>query len=335
MRLFGEVLVTMLVILDPPSNVPIFLAVTQRLSDKERHRAAFLAVGTAFFVISMFAIGGRTVLDYLHVSVPALQGAGGLLLLLVALQLLYGNGNTEDNYEVASPEQRTSVAMVPLGTPLLAGPGAIVATIVFFGKADGAVEWFSVLLAIACALSVSLITLRFSGVVKKVFRPAGVVLLARVAGMLLAAIAVQMIADSVTSFAHAGTTWKVTKVIDGDTFEVSSNFGDKEKVRLIGIETPEQGELCFKEAGAKLSALILNKNVDLVASTSTENRERNGRLLRYVEIDGQDVGLQMITDGWAVAAYDSQTTGKTKYKWHEREDLYRSEDEKQLAKICS
>jgi multiple antibiotic resistance protein len=116
---------------------------------------------------------------------------------------LYGNGNTEDNYEVASPEQRTSVAMVPLGTPLLAGPGAIVATIVFFGKADGAVEWFSVLLAIACALSVSLIALRFSGVVKKVFRPAGVVLLARVAGMLLAAIAVQMIADSVTAFVRA------------------------------------------------------------------------------------------------------------------------------------
>jgi len=203
MRLFGEVLVTMLVILDPPGNVPIFLAVTQRLSDKERHRAAVLAVGTAFFVISLFAVGGRTVLDYLHVSVPALQGAGGLLLLLVALQLLYGKGGSEDTFEVASPEQRTSIAMVPLGTPLLAGPGAIVATIVFFGKADGTAEWFSVLAAIACALSVSLITLRFSGLVKKIFRPAGVVLLARVAGMLLAAIAVQMIADSVTAFVHA------------------------------------------------------------------------------------------------------------------------------------
>ena len=82
MHLFGEVLVTMLVILDPPGNVPIFLAVTQRLSDKERHRAAFLAVGTAFFVISLFAVGGRTVLDYLHVSVPALQapyGAGRVM----------------------------------------------------------------------------------------------------------------------------------------------------------------------------------------------------------------------------------------------------------------
>ena len=291
-------------------------------------------MGTAFFVISLFAVGGRTVLDYLHVSVPALQGAGGLLLLLVALQLLYGKGGSEDTFEVASPEQRTSIAMVPLGTPLLAGPGAIVATIVFFGKAEGTAEWFSVVAAIACALSVSLIALRFSGIVKKIFRPAGVVLLGRVAGMLLAAIAVQMIADSVTSFAHAESTWKVTRIIDGDTFEVSSNFGDKETVRPIGIDTPERGDLCFKEAGAKLSALILNKNVDLVASASTENREGRGRLLRFVEINGQDVGLQMITDGWAVAAYDSRTTGDTKYKWHEREDLYRAEDQKQSPQVC-
>ena len=189
----------MLVILDPPGNVPIFLAVTQRLSPKERHRAAYLAIGTAFLVISMFAIGGQSILDYLNVSVPALQGAGGLLLLLVALQLLYGKGH-ENSYEVASPEQRTSVAMVPLGTPLLAGPGTIVATIVFFERAQGAGEWFSVLGGIAAALLVSLLALRFSGIVVKVVRPAGVILLARVAGMILAAVAVQMIADSATAF---------------------------------------------------------------------------------------------------------------------------------------
>jgi multiple antibiotic resistance protein len=124
-------------------------------------------------------------------------------LLLVALQLLYGKGH-EDSFEVASPEQRTSIAMVPLGTPLLAGPGAIVATIVFFGKADGVGEWFTVLGGIAAALTVSLIALRFSGLVVKIFRPAGVILLARVAGMILAAVAVQMVADSVTAFVHAG-----------------------------------------------------------------------------------------------------------------------------------
>jgi multiple antibiotic resistance protein len=201
-NLFGEVVVTMLVILDPPGNVPIFLAVTQRLSEKERHRAAYLAIATAFLVISLFAIGGQTILDYLKVSVPALQGAGGLLLLLVALQLLYGKGH-EDTYEVASPEQKTSIAMVPLGTPLLAGPGTIVATIVFFQRADGAGQWLSVLAGIAVALTVSLVALRFSGLVVKVVRPAGVILLARVAGMILAAVAVQMIADSVTAFVRA------------------------------------------------------------------------------------------------------------------------------------
>jgi multiple antibiotic resistance protein len=202
-NLFGEVVVTMLVILDPPGNVPIFLAVTQRLSEKERNKASYLAIGTAFLVISLFAIGGQTILDYLNVSVPALQGAGGLLLLLVALQLLYGKGQ-ENSYEVASPEQRTSVAMVPLGTPLLAGPGTIVATIVFFQEANGASQWLSVLAGIAVALSVSLVALRFSGLVVRVVKPAGVVLLARVAGMILAAVAVQMIADSVTAFVRNG-----------------------------------------------------------------------------------------------------------------------------------
>jgi multiple antibiotic resistance protein len=84
----------------------------------------------------------------------------------------------------------------------LAGPGTIVATIIFFGQADGVAEWFTVLAGIAAALTVSLIALRFSGIVVKIFRPAGVILLARVAGMILAAVAVQMIADSVTTFAR-------------------------------------------------------------------------------------------------------------------------------------
>ncbi|MFM1751418.1 MAG: hypothetical protein RL119_380 [Actinomycetota bacterium] len=195
-QLFGEVVVTMLVILDPPGNVPIFLSVTRQLTLKERHRAAYLSIATAFMVIAMFAIGGQTVLDYLNVSVPALQSAGGLLLLLVALQLLYGKGG-DDGYVEATPEQRTSIAMVPLGTPLLAGPGAIVATIIFFGKADGWGQWLTVIAATAVALFISMLALRFSGLVQRVVRPTGVLLLARVAGMILAAIAVQGIADGV------------------------------------------------------------------------------------------------------------------------------------------
>ncbi|MFM8482546.1 MAG: MarC family protein, partial [Actinomycetota bacterium] len=113
------------------------------------------------------------------------------------LQLLYGKGG-EDGYGEATPEQRTSIAMVPLGTPLLAGPGAIVATILFFGEAEGWGEWSTVLVGIGVALFISLLALRFSGIVQRVVRPTGVLLLARVAGMILAAIAVQGIADGVT-----------------------------------------------------------------------------------------------------------------------------------------
>jgi multiple antibiotic resistance protein len=200
MRLFGEVFVTLVVIMDPPGNVPIFLSVTRGMADKERHRAALIATATALLVISLFAVLGRQILDYLNVSISALQGAGGLLLLLVALQLLRG-GDHDESVE-ASPEERTSIAMVPLGTPLMAGPGAIVTTIVFVGQADGAQDWALIYAAIAAVLLVSFLALRFSGLLIRLIKPTGVLLLSRVAGMLLAAIAVQMMADAVISFAR-------------------------------------------------------------------------------------------------------------------------------------
>ena len=199
-RLFGEVFVTLVVIMDPPGNVPIFLSVTRNLTQKERNRAALIATATALLVISMFALLGRQVLDYLNVSVPALQGAGGLLLLLVSLQLL--RGDESDEQVEATTAERTSIAMVPLGTPLLAGPGAIVTTIVFVGRADDIGDWLTIYLGITAVLAVSFLALRFSGLLIRVIKPTGVLLLSRVAGMLLAAIAVQMIADSVIAFAR-------------------------------------------------------------------------------------------------------------------------------------
>ena len=199
-RLFGEVFVTLVVIMDPPGNVPIFLSVTRGLTPQERNRASLIATATALLVISLFAVLGRQILDYLNVSIEALQGAGGLLLLLVALQLLRG-GDHDESVE-ATPEERTSIAMVPLGTPLMAGPGAIVTTIVFVGRADGGGDWAVIFAAIVAVLTVSYLAMRFSGLLIRVIRPTGVLLLSRVAGMLLAAIAVQMIADSVISFAR-------------------------------------------------------------------------------------------------------------------------------------
>ena len=200
-RLFGEALVTFTVIMDPPSAVPVFLSVTGGLNRVDRRRAALLAVATSAVVIALFALAGQQILDYLRVSVPALQIAGGLLLLLVALQLLMGRS---EELEQATPEQRISIAMVPLGTPLLAGPGAIVATIVFTRRSDSAGDYVALFLALAAVHLILWIALRYSGAISRLLRPAGILLLTRVAGMLLAAIAVQMMADGVRALVREG-----------------------------------------------------------------------------------------------------------------------------------
>jgi multiple antibiotic resistance protein len=197
LRLFGEVFVTLFVIMDPPGTVPIFLALTGHQSPAARSRGAWQAVGVAFAVIGTFALAGQSILDYLNIGIPALQGAGGLLLLLVALELLTGNEKP--------PEQVSdvNVALVPLGTPLLAGPGAIVATIVFTQAARDAADYAAVALAIIAVHLVLYLFLRFSGVIVRVIRESGIVLITRIAGLLLSAIAVQLIADSVYGFIAA------------------------------------------------------------------------------------------------------------------------------------
>lgn len=193
-QLFGETFVTLFVIMDPPGTVPIFLALTGTLRAVERKRAAWVAVAVAFGVIVVFALFGQAILDYLGISLPALQTAGGLLLLLVALQLL--TGELDDPTTPATG----NVAMVPLGTPLLAGPGAIVATMVFVQRADDIAGYLAVAAAIVAVHVLLWVFMRYSVVILRVLRESGILLLTRIAGLLLAAIAVQLVADAVRAF---------------------------------------------------------------------------------------------------------------------------------------
>jgi multiple antibiotic resistance protein len=126
----------------------------------------------------------------MNVSIEALQAAGGLLLLYVSLELLTGKGN-----EQAAPG--TNVGMVPLGTPLLAGPGAIVATMIFVQQAHTAEKVGGLVIAIIAVHLIIGIVLMASTKILKLIKESGVTLLARIAGLLLAAIAVQMLADAV------------------------------------------------------------------------------------------------------------------------------------------
>lgn len=195
-QLLGETFITLTVIMDPPGILPVFLALTARGTSAERSRSALQAVWVSLTVVVLFAVFGQGILNYLNVSLPALQCSGGLLLLLIALELLTGKD--------ADPEstEGVNVAFVPLGTPLLAGPGAIVTTMVFVHGAGTEGQKASVALGILAVHALLYLTLRFSTLVHRVLRENGVTLVTRIAGLLLSAIAVQMIADAVEAFAR-------------------------------------------------------------------------------------------------------------------------------------
>jgi multiple antibiotic resistance protein len=194
LTLLTEVFVTLFVIMDPVGTLPIFLSLTRGRSRATVKRAAWQAVTVSFAVIVAFAFFGQRILDYLGISLPALQCAGGLLLLLVALELLTGKEDTP------SAGSDVNVALVPLGTPLLAGPGAIVATMVFSQQVDHVAEFVAVGLGVVLVHVALWLSMRFSMPILRVLREGGVVLVSRIAGLLLSAIAVQLVADAVRAF---------------------------------------------------------------------------------------------------------------------------------------
>lgn len=193
-RLFGEVTLTLFVIVDPLGTLPLFLALLRGKDNRTRRKAAVQAVAVAFSVITAFALLGRQVFDYLGITVPALQVSGGLLLLLVALELLTDR---------ASPPEEVrdvNVALVPLGTPLLAGPGAIVAVIVFVQGVRGTAQGLAVAAGVVVIHLVLLAILLTSGLLARLLGDGAIALLTRISGLLLSAIAVQLVAAGVRGF---------------------------------------------------------------------------------------------------------------------------------------
>lgn len=199
--LFATAFVTVLVIMDPIGNIPIFLALTKGRTTAERRRAAALSSLVAGSVILAFAVGGDQVLHLLGISLEALQVAGGLLLLVIALELLQPGGDGGTSSLTAGD---TNIALVPLGTPLLAGPGAIAATMLYSREAEGLGGAFSVVLALAAVLLVIYLSMRYATLFSRILRDNGIELLSRVMGLLVAAIAVQLVAGAIEAWITNG-----------------------------------------------------------------------------------------------------------------------------------
>jgi multiple antibiotic resistance protein len=185
----GQTFVVLLVIMDPIAALPVFLSLTSRFSEEERRAAAIRATLAAGAIVVSFALGGDLLLRYLDVSIDAIAIAGGLLLLLIALQMLRGA-------EVVS-EATADIALVPLASPLVAGPGAIATVIVLTRQNAGAGGRLSVILGALAAVAAVGVVLLFAARIARLLSPSLATFLTSVLGVIAAAIGVQLIIDGV------------------------------------------------------------------------------------------------------------------------------------------
>ena len=196
---FLSTFTTVFVITDPPGNLPVFISLTSKMTPHERKRAAFQATMTSLGVMTAFGLFGHYILRVLGISVESMQISGGLLLAIVALQLL--SGHEEDPGAPGS----ANVAMVPLGIPLMAGPGAIVAVMLAAREAlgKGVVGILCVIAAVLLVHLIEWVTMRFANPLHRVLGEGGTIFLTKISGMLLAAIAIQLVINGITTLVRS------------------------------------------------------------------------------------------------------------------------------------
>jgi multiple antibiotic resistance protein len=186
-----EAFIVLSVVIDPIGNVPIFLALTAGQTTAQQRHSALQATLVAGGLIGVFALVGRQILTALGIGLPALQVAGGLLLALIALDLL------RPHDAGPRPGETGNIAFVPLGTPLLAGPGAIATTMLAMEQAPGLAGQVTVAVALVAVLTLVYLVLRYSALLGRVLRTNGINLVTQVMGLLAAAIAVQFVAEGI------------------------------------------------------------------------------------------------------------------------------------------
>jgi multiple antibiotic resistance protein len=201
LELLKTAFVTLLVTLDPPGLAPVFIGLTLGMTKAAQREVALRATIIAFGILAAFAFGGGAVMDLLGISIPAFRIAGGLLLFYIAFDMIF---------ELRAPSKQTlasdavtidrirNVAAFPLAIPLLSGPGSITATMLLAGRAGS--DWLALtgLLAIvALVMLLCYITFLLSERVSKLLGVTGNVVLTRLLGVVLAALAVQFVINGV------------------------------------------------------------------------------------------------------------------------------------------
>ena len=189
---------SVLFIVDPIAVVPTYLVITQGQSPTQRRVTARRACVAAAMILVVFALAGSRIFGLFGITMPAFRIAGGLILWLVAMDMLHGNRSTQEGVaEIAEGRAKDDVAVTPLAMPMLAGPGAISTVMVLSGQAHSTGQTIIVYASIALTLFISWITLRLAERLVKRMGQTGIRVMTRIMGLLLAAIAVQFVITGV------------------------------------------------------------------------------------------------------------------------------------------
>jgi multiple antibiotic resistance protein len=193
-------LVTMVVVVDPIGLVPIFVSITQGLSQRAKRSVALRASVLATIILAGTTLIGEWLLQTLSISLPAFRIAGGLLLFTIASEMVFGVRTQRQSRaaEQAVEEHVRNIAAFPLAIPLMAGPGAITATVLLSGRAGGDLTLIGVLLAVIVGVfAVCFLAFLLSRPIDRLLGVTGNIVLSRLLGVLLAALAVQFVVDGV------------------------------------------------------------------------------------------------------------------------------------------
>ena len=199
LEIFLQYFVLYFVVIDPIGTTPLFLVVTKGLNAKDKNKVAFEGVLIATIVLLFFAFFGNYVLKYLGISFPAFTIAGGVILFLIALEMLFDIRSERKKKSIN--DKRDKISIFPIAIPLLAGPAAITSVILTISQAEGG--YSLLIINIICLISVMLVSfiiLRVFTKFQKFINEKIINIFSRVIGIILAALSIQYILDGIKSF---------------------------------------------------------------------------------------------------------------------------------------
>ena len=195
-----NVLMGFLAIMNPVGNTPIFLGLVADLEEKERRMVARKAVSLAFVIVALFAIGGNLIFRLFGITLPAFRIAGGILVFAIAYQLLHGRKSHQHHFsekEKESMEELENIAITPLATPILAGPGTIATAMSFVGGNRSLTVILLVVGIFGLVCLATYLCFVYGEVLTKRLGQSWVSVITRLMGLILSVIAVQMVVEGV------------------------------------------------------------------------------------------------------------------------------------------